>query len=384
MARQRLYIVHGRGNDAVGLVGCITAPIGRAGGNIVDLRQDVLHGLFTLDMVVDLSESSLRLDDLAVMVQEISEDTGLTLSVEKYFPAPRSPDKKKILLILLGNDKPGIIANVSETLSKYRVNIEAAQTIGREGMFLMELLTDVSQCRIPLPNLMASIEDGMSAMNMKTIFQTEDVFNKKKRAILFEVTSSFVDPALCSEILRQTGLDADAITSAYPSRQVFASLEKAVCHLDGFPAEVMTTIVEGVEISSGTLELMQTLKTMGYKIALVSTALNVLTGHLKAELGLDYSLGVQARIDDDSQTFAGEVTEADCAVVDLERMVAQVAEWEKISADDITVISDAGLASAPGIGLELDLEQLLHLFNQRVITKHNLIGILGSFGVPRS
>jgi phosphoserine phosphatase len=287
-------------------------------------------------------------------------------------------------LILLGNDKPGIIANVSETLSKYRVNIEAAQTIGREGMFLMELLTDVSQCRIPLPNLMASIEDGMSAMNMKTIFQTEDVFNKKKRAILFEVTSSFVDPALCSEILRQTGLDADAITSAYPSRQVFASLEKAVSHLDGFPAEVMTTIVEGVEISSGTLELMQTLKTMGYKIALVSTALNVLTGHLKAELGLDYSLGVQARIDDDSQTFAGEVTEADCAVVDLERMVAQVAEWEKISADDITVISDAGLASAPGIGLELDLEQLLHLFNQRVITKHNLIGILGSFGVPRS
>jgi hypothetical protein len=44
MARQRLYVVWGTGPDAVGLVGRITNPVAAAGGNIVDFRQDVLHG----------------------------------------------------------------------------------------------------------------------------------------------------------------------------------------------------------------------------------------------------------------------------------------------------------------------------------------------------
>ncbi|MEJ2053763.1 MAG: ACT domain-containing protein, partial [Calditrichaceae bacterium] len=62
MSRQRLYIVHGMGNDAVGLVGGITEPIASAGGNIVDLRQDVLHGLFTIYLVVDLTDCEIRID----------------------------------------------------------------------------------------------------------------------------------------------------------------------------------------------------------------------------------------------------------------------------------------------------------------------------------
>jgi len=102
MANQRLYIVHGMGTDAVGLVGSITTPIAQAGGNIVDLRQDVLHGLFTLFMVVDLTQCSLRIDEFRKIVRDLGEDTGLTLSVDKYFPIPRNPDQKNMLLIIMG------------------------------------------------------------------------------------------------------------------------------------------------------------------------------------------------------------------------------------------------------------------------------------------
>jgi phosphoserine phosphatase len=384
MVRERLYIVHGRGNDAVGLVGSITAPLGEAGGNIVDLRQDVLHGRFTLDMIVDLAGSRLRFDDFSAMLKELGEDTGLALTVERYQPVPRSPDQQNLLLILLGNDQPGIIASVSETLGKYRANIEAAQTIGREGMFLMELLTDVSQCRVPLPNLMATIEAAMQAKGMKTIFQTEDVFNKQKRGIVFNVTQSLVEPTLCAEILQQTGLGADSLASAYRSREPLAALRHAAACLEGLPAAVMSTIVEGINPSRGSMELMQTLKTMGYKIALVSHAFTPLTEHLKLRLGLDYSRGVRLHSDDDSQACLGGVSEEDYAAIDPERMTAQIAEQEGISQDEVAFISDAGLPGAPGLRLEFDLGQLLHLFNQHVISSNNLVGILGSFGLPRS
>jgi len=53
-----------------------------AGGNIVDLRQDVLHGLFTIMLVVDLAGTEIRIEDFTGMVRQIGEDTGLELSVD--------------------------------------------------------------------------------------------------------------------------------------------------------------------------------------------------------------------------------------------------------------------------------------------------------------
>ena len=63
---------------------------------------------------------------------------------------------------------------------------------------------------------------------------------------------------------------------------------------------------------------------------------------------------------------------------------ARIAEQEGISNAEITFISDAGQPGAPGLRLELDLGQLLHLFNEHVVSSNNLVGILGSFGLPRS
>ena len=53
-----LYIVYGIGADSVGLVGAITSPISQVKGNIVDMRQDVMHGLFTIYLVVDLAKAT--------------------------------------------------------------------------------------------------------------------------------------------------------------------------------------------------------------------------------------------------------------------------------------------------------------------------------------
>ena len=79
MATQRLYVVHGMGSGAVGLVGQITAPIARARGNILDLRQDVLHGLFTIYLVVDLSGSQLTAKKLQTLIDQIGQQTGAVL-----------------------------------------------------------------------------------------------------------------------------------------------------------------------------------------------------------------------------------------------------------------------------------------------------------------
>ncbi len=382
MARQRLYVVNGKGSDAVGLVGSITAPISEAGGNIVDLRQDVLHGLFTILLVVDLSGTELRIEDLSEMVQRISEDTGLELSVDNYNPSPRDPDKRNILLILVGRDRPGIIASMSETLGRYQANIEFVQSIGREGVFLTELLTDISHCSIPLKNLQVAIRDTMADVGIQAVFQCEDVFNRKKRVILFDIGISFIAPRVCDEIVKQTGLAKAALANAYRGGRVPDLLERAASRLEGVPAEVIQNIVRGVKPSPGTIELLQTLKVMGYKIALATNSFAPLTDMLKTRLGIDYTYGYPLPIDDDSKCVVGEIPRHELAGRELETLIAEITAAEGIGRADVTVISDSGMDEAPGIRLELNLGQLLDYYNKKIISRDALLGLMGSFGIP--
>ncbi len=213
---EKLYILFGTGPDAVGLVQQITTPIAGLGGNLMDLRQDVLHGLFTVFLVVDFAGASASAEEIEGLVAEIAGQTGLDLRVEKYQPVARSGERENLLLILIGRDRPGIIAAVSECLSSYQVNIELSQMIARESIFLMELLVDIGRSTLPLENLQATLRGHMAGLGIETLFQDRDVFNKKKRVLLFDLGGSFMDGATRDEILRQAGIAQEAFRAIYP------------------------------------------------------------------------------------------------------------------------------------------------------------------------
>ena len=382
MTTQRLYIVHGMGNDSVGLVGKITAPIAEAGGNIIDMRQDVLHGLFTLFMIVDLSDCELRIDALREIVSHISEDTGLALSVENYLHAAVKLEKSNMLLVILGHDKPGIIASVSEMLGRYEINIELSQTIAREGIFLMELLTDISRCTIPMENLKAVLGKKMAEMDMTVFFQLQDVFNKKKRLLVFDIETSLIRKEQLKEIVELTSLTMDDIANAYSREKPVESLTTAASLLDGFPVEVLTMILEGLKPSAGTTELFKTLKIMGYKIVLLSNGFSLFTDALQQQLGITGCYGIEMTMDDDSRTIIGRINPDRNQEHRRKRIIQVTLERNEIAADDVTVLSDIDSGDIPGICLELDLGKILDLFNTHAISKENMLGLLGYFGIP--
>ncbi len=381
MGKQRLLVVHGMGADAVGLVGKIAAPIAKAQGNIVDLRQDVLHGLFTFHMVVDLSDSKLDTAAFEALLAEIGEETGLSISVNPFSPAPRSPDKDELLVVLVGQDKPGIIASSAELLGKYNANIEFAKTIGREGVFLMELLTDVGHASIPAENLCRTIRQNMAAMDIKAVFQSEHVFIKRKRILLFHIGSSFIGQDAVDEIVAQTGLDAKQAAAARSGKSLLPLLEQAAARLEGLPLDAVDAILQGIAPTPGSVELIQTLKVMGYKIALVSNGFTFFTDYLRRRLDLDYAFGVPIEVDDDERAIGGEIATDELGSHDVDAVLAHLVESDGVEPDDVTTLADTGCDEPPGIRLTLDLDVLLRSFNERIVSKENMLGLLGSFGV---
>ena len=383
--RSMLYIVYGIGPDSVGLVGVITSPIARVGGNVVDMRQDVLHGLFTIYLVVDLRQASSSPEEFRSLLGRISEETGVRLYMEKYAPVARSAERTNVLLTLVGKDKPGIIAAISEKLGAYNINIEISEMVAREDVFLMDLLCDVSRSSVPTENLKGVVQEIMHAMDISTMFQTADVFNKKKKIVLFDISQSFMDASTMREILKLAGIDEKLVRPAPGRPDDLSCLYGAAARLEGLPLNVIDAVIGAARVSPGTMELLQTLKIMGYRIGLISTGFTFFVELLRRRLDIDYAFGYGLPVDDDSKTLVGDIAPGEIGAPDSSAIIRDLVETEKVGPEDITVISDRDRehTRTPGIRIEFDMKVILDFHNQHVLSTDALAGLLGSFGIPR-
>ena len=379
-----LYIVYGIGTDSVGLVGAITSPIAQVKGNIVDMRQDVLHGLFTIYLVVDLAKAEVSVKEFRGLVDKIASDTGLKLSIEKYTPIPRGLEKKNILVTLVGKDKAGIIAAITEKLGTYNINIEVSEVVARENIFLMDLMCDVSRSALPTDNLKAAIRDTMLSMQISSMFQAEDVFNKKKKIIMFDIAHSFMDSTTMREVMKQALIKPEALMRSSSNETDLAYMHVTALLLEGLPLSVIETVMNATEISQGTQELLQTLKIMGYKIGLITNGFGFFTNALKKRLGIDYVFGFDLPIDDDSQAVIGDLPAGLMQPVEKAKIIADIMKAERIDEEDITIISDKDIdyPSTPGIRLIFNMKLMLDLVNQHALSKDSLTGLLRGFGIP--
>ena len=383
-ARAKLFVVYGAGSDAVGLVQQITRPMAEAGANIVDMRQDVLHGLFTVFMLVDLAEATLSPEQFRALVSAIGEETGLSLAVDTYQPVPRRSDRRSLLVILVGGDKPGVIARTSALLSSYRVNIELMRTVARSGVFLMELHADITNAALPLENLQAALIDAMRALDIRALFQSADVFNKKKRVVCFDIGGSLIPAETFRQVLEQAGIAADELRALYAPERARASVEAAAARLEGLPTEIAKRIGETMTVTPDSIELVETLKTMGYKILVLSTAFQFCTEPLARKAALDACYGYRASVNEDAQAFTGAISPHHDPQ-DRRRLLGGFLQREGIAEEDVTMLGDEVAAGegTPGIRIEFDMKAVLDYFNQRCIGRGQLVGLLGSFGVPR-
>jgi phosphoserine phosphatase len=379
MQEEKPIAVYGMGPDQKGLVGRLAGAIAGLGGNIVDLTQNVTHGLFSVFLLTDLSASKKTVEDLRAAVDTVAAETGLTLHVGRFEQTPRPAERKGMLLILLGPDKPGLIASMAQTLGHYGINIEMSRNVSREGVFLMELVTDIAQSTLPEPNIRKTLTDLMTERGIRTMFQFTDVFNKKKRVIVFSLSKSLLDPSTLSEIVRQTGLNAKSI--AMPASEDDAAARSASL-LEGCSADLLEKVAASFSPTNETIELVQELKILGYRVAVVTSGFSFFADRLKSLVGADYTWGVPLNVDADTRTVSGSLDSAEGIETQKKRFVSELVSAEKTPAEDVVVLDDspAHFPGAAGIRLDFDLRFLLDAFNRKALSREALTGILCSFG----
>ena len=82
----------------------------------------------------------------------------------------------KAILTVIGKDKVGIIAGISNKLSKLKINIlDVNQTI-LDGYFTMMMLLDLKECTEEFVNVQSILSKEASILGVEVKIQREEIF----------------------------------------------------------------------------------------------------------------------------------------------------------------------------------------------------------------
>lgn len=112
------------GDDKPGIVEQISDRVLATGANWEESSMARLAGKFA--GLLHVSAPADRAEALAADLRTLSS-SGLTVVVEES-RAPEPPPSERLHLSVIGNDRPGIVRDISRTLAGHQVNIELLDT----------------------------------------------------------------------------------------------------------------------------------------------------------------------------------------------------------------------------------------------------------------
>jgi glycine cleavage system regulatory protein len=132
-SRRATEVVHVRsqlvltliGRDRPGLVEALAAQIAKHGGNWEESRMAHLAGKFA-----GILRVSLPADAASSLTTALGalEREGLRVLVESAEPPSSAIDAQRLRLELIGNDREGIVRDISQALARRKVNVDELHT----------------------------------------------------------------------------------------------------------------------------------------------------------------------------------------------------------------------------------------------------------------
>ena len=71
------------GKDRVGIIAGVCTALANFNVNVLDIRQTVMQGYFTMMMVTDVSKSNIPLARLVSELESVGKDMGLSIRIQR-------------------------------------------------------------------------------------------------------------------------------------------------------------------------------------------------------------------------------------------------------------------------------------------------------------
>ena len=384
-----LYVISAVAKDQPGLVYSVSRVLADLGINIVDIDARSVRGHFSMFLVVDLSTSQADYEEMMRKLDPIGANFELGLRVERYDEGRRKANKNMMILTVMGQDRPGIVAAVSGICAKNHVNIESIKMIARGEYIAMELSLDTSDVG-DVPTFREILYRFSDDSGLDVSLQNDDIFQRPKRVVVFDCDSTIIQEEIIDELAKIAGVGdrvKEVTIQAMNGEMDFEqAIKERIRLLKGLTVAQLDPLFKSVHLTPGAEELISTLHFMGYKVGVISGGFTFFTDYLKERLNLDYVFANELEIKDGVVT--GEIKGDIIDAKHKGEILKKIAKIEGISVDQIVAVGDGAndrfMLQNAGLAIAFSPKEILKKYSDGMITGDNISGLLYFLGIPDS
>ncbi|MBQ7823366.1 MAG: phosphoserine phosphatase SerB [Bacteroidaceae bacterium] len=367
--KSEIILISISGEDKPGVTSALTEILAKYDAFILDIGQADIHHTLSLGILFKTSgeKSGDILKDLLFKAYELDVNIKFSpVSESEYNSWVSMQGKNRYIITILGRKITARqIGEVTRIVAEQGLNIDAIQRL--TGRIPLEENAQSSKSCIELSvrgtakdhtQMQSDFMQLASHLGIDISLQQDNMFRRCRRLICFDMDSTLIETEVIDELALRAGVgdEVKAITESAMRGEIdfSESFKKRVSLLKGLDVSVMEDIAKNLPITEGVDRLMSTLKTAGFKIAILSGGFTYFGNYLKKLYGIDYVYANELEIVDGKLTgnYIGDIVDGK-RKAELLRLIAQVENVDIAQtiavgdgANDLPMLSIAGLGIA--------------------------------------
>ena len=386
------------GEDQPGLTAGITAILAEHSVNILDIGQAVIHATLSMGVLVEVPQDSnegqvsdaiegyVRQHSMRVRINPVSEDS--------YGQWVQGQGRARYIITLLARKiTADQLARVTAVVSRHGLNIDGINRLS--GRIPLGELPALSKACVEF-SVRGLLQDAdafrrdlletAGVLEVDLAFQEDNMYRRNRRLVAFDMDSTLIEAEVIDELasLAGVGEQVSAITErAMRGEMDFSeSFRARVALLQGLEEGALQQVANQLKITEGAEHLIATLRTLGYKTAILSGGFTYFAQHLQNRLGMDYVYANELDIVDG--VVSGNIKGV---IVDGARkaeLLRQLAREEDIDLQQVIAVGDGAndlpMLSIAGLGIAFRAKPLVKQSAEQSISTLGLDAILYLLG----
>jgi phosphoserine phosphatase len=389
MGQLNYKILQINGPDRSGLFTQICQYLADQNVNITDISQNVLKGYLGITFLIDISNSTINYDRLRLGFGKLCRHLNLQVNFFDY-PEDMIANKRLFyILSVVGEDKPGTLAQMSRILADNKANIVTINVRILNKQIYINLLLDLAQVdKIKL--LREKLMEKCAEIGLSMVLQKESVYRRNKKLIVFDMDSTLVLSETIVDIAKLVGKEQEMHEQTEFAMQnnmdYVASLQERLKLIQGVKQEDLQQIANNINITPGTDKLISTLKTMGWKVAIVSSGFSIFAEEIKNRLNIDYAFGNTLEIKDGAITgrVLGDIIDGEGKWEIVEEIASQL----NLHSEEIVTVGDGSndslMLERSGLGIGLNSKKILDNYSDGKFLQNHASNILLMVGLSET